>query len=70
MLRQITGGFVVCSLALAGLVWGCDPAALVQCRIQAIKFLPSDPEQVTAYDVTDLVGRLKACRVSADGGAP
>jgi hypothetical protein len=47
---------------------GCGSPALVQCRLEAVKFLPEDPKQVTPYDVVDLIGRLNACRAGADAG--
>jgi hypothetical protein len=48
---------------------GCGPAASLQCKVDAVKFLPDDPMQVTPYDVVDLVGRLHACKqAGADAG--
>jgi hypothetical protein len=43
---------------------GCGESAAVTCRVAAVKFLPDDPGQLTPYDVTDLVGRLHACKQS------
>jgi len=49
---------------------GCGTGASLQCRLDAVRFLPSDPGQVTPYDVVDLVGRLKACPASTgDAGS-
>lgn len=41
----------------------------LQCRVEAVKFLPDDPMQVTFGDTVDLVGRLHACKqAGADAG--
>ncbi len=48
----------------------CGPAALVQCRLDAVKILPDDPGQVTPYDVVDVVKRLHACKAGPDAAAP
>jgi len=40
----------------------------LQCRVDAVRFLPDDPMQVTPYDVVDLVGRLHACKAQGDAG--
>lgn len=37
----------------------------LQCRVEAVKFLPDDPMQVTFGDTVDLVSRLHACKVPA-----
>ncbi len=66
MLRQISLGFVL-GFALLGAA-SCGPAALVQCRVDAVKALPDDPGLVTPYDVADVVRRLRACKASADAG--
>ncbi len=63
--------------ALVGLVIvaipsGCGASlnsAVVTCKIDALKFLPSDPQMATPYDAVDLINRLKACD-AGDGGAP
>ena len=60
--RSVLLGMVACSAL------GCGSPALVQCRLEAVKFLPEDPKQVTPYDVVDLIGRLNACRAGADAG--
>lgn len=59
-------------IALAGFLGGCallgaacGTAAAVQCRVDAVNFLPRDPRQVTPGDVADLVGRLNACELPA-----
>lgn len=43
-------------------------SALIACRVEAVKILPSDPDMISAYDVVDLVGRLRACN-QGDAGA-
>lgn len=73
MLKEASFGLAVVgcvgSLFVAGSVFGtgCGPAAAIQCRAEAVKFLPADPGQITAYDVTDLVERLKACKAGDAG---
>lgn len=42
-------------------MFGCGTPALVQCRAEAVAFLPQDPRQLTAGDVVDLVSRLQEC---------
>jgi hypothetical protein len=52
---------------------GCGSATAVQCRVEAVRFLPDDPMQVTVFDTVDLVERLKACDgrpATADAGKP
>ncbi len=46
----------------------CGAPQLVECRVAAVSFLPTDPMAVTPYDVQDLVGRLRACKASGDAG--
>ena len=41
----------------------------LQCRVEAVRFLPDDPMQVTFGDTVDLVSRLHACKVPASGDA-
>lgn len=55
-------GLVACSAL------GCGSPALVQCRVEAVKFLPEDPGQITPYDLVDLVTRLNACKAKVDAG--
>jgi hypothetical protein len=59
--------FLVLGAVLLGAT-ACGPAALVQCRLDAVKALPNDPGQVTPYDVVDVVRRLRACKVGPDAG--
>lgn len=47
---------------------GCGSPAILQCRLEAVKFLPDDPGQVTPYDVVDVVSRLRACEMPGDAG--
>lgn len=48
---------------------GCGGPAALQCKLDAVKFLPDDPGQLTPYDVEDLVGRLHACKqAGSDAG--
>lgn len=67
MLRQITWGFVVGYIGLLALS-ACGASQLVECRLQAIRALPEDPEMVTVYDAIDTVKRLRACKVAGDAG--
>jgi hypothetical protein len=55
-------------LGLACSASGCGSPALVQCRVEAVKFLPEDPGQITPYDVLDLVHRLNECKRQGDAG--
>lgn len=54
----------------------CSPAASarVQCELDALKILPSDPMQATVYDAVDVINRVRACRAPDvghhDGGSP
>lgn len=62
-IRILLLGLVACSAC------GCGSPALVQCRVEAVKFLPEDPGQITPYDLVDLVHRLNACKArGADAG--
>jgi hypothetical protein len=50
---------------------GCGSAvtpALVQCKLEALRVLPADPEQATVADARDLVARIKACHAAPDAG--
>ncbi len=69
MLRETLLGFAIGFCLLRGLV-ACGSPQLARdvCRLDALRVLPEDVEQVTAYDAIDLVQRLKACRVSGDAG--
>jgi hypothetical protein len=68
MRKEATVGFVVGFFGLVGLAAACGAPVLTECRLSAVSFLPTDPGQVTPYDVSDLVGRLRACERAADGG--
>lgn len=68
MLRQISWGFVVGFALVLGLAKCAGGSALIACRVDAVKILPSDPDMVSAYDVVDLVGRLRACSQGDAGG--
>jgi hypothetical protein len=50
----------------------CGSSQLAQCQLGALSVLPTDPAQVTAGDLRDVVGRLRACEAPArpDGGSP
>lgn len=65
-MRQIVGSFGGFFLFLA--LAACGPAALVQCRLDAVKVLPEDPGQITPYDLADVVKRLNACKAGGDAG--
>ncbi len=67
MLKRFALAVVVGIGVVRGLA-GCGAPQLVECRVAAVSFLPSDPMQVTPYDVQDLVGRLRACKASGDAG--
>ena len=61
-------GALLVALSVVGLNAACGTATVVQCRVEAVEFLPRDPAQLTAGDVTDLVGRLRACDAVGDAG--
>ncbi len=61
-MTEVLWGVGLFALAALALVGACGVGAVAQCRVEAVKFLPSDPGQITTYDVADLVGRLKACQ--------
>jgi superfamily I DNA and RNA helicase len=68
MLKRAALASVVGLCVVRGLA-GCGGTALLQCKLDAVKFLPDDPMQVTPYDVVDLVGRLHACKqAGSDAG--
>lgn len=60
--RSVLLGMVACS------AMGCGSPATFQCRLEAVKFLPDDPGQITPYDLVDLVQRLNACKRQGDAG--
>lgn len=71
---QITLGAaisVVAFGALCLLLNGCGAAsqALVECKLNALKVLPSDPMQATVLDAVDVIERVKACHAATDAGA-
>lgn len=66
MAARILASLLLGSVASSAL--GCGSPATVQCRVEAVKFLPTDPGQITPYDVVDLVQRLNACKKLGDAG--
>lgn len=62
-------GFALAGFCFVRGLAGCGNSAAVECTVRAVKFLPDDPQQLTPYDVADLVGRLHACKVPAGGDA-
>ncbi len=71
MLRETLLGFALGFCALRGLV-ACSAAPQltqdISCRLDALRVLPDDPEQVTVYDAVDVVRRMKACKAVGDAG--
>jgi hypothetical protein len=63
---RIALGFALLGSAACGS--GLTPA-LVECKLNALRVLPEDPNQATVADARDVIGRLKACHAQADGGA-
>lgn len=67
---------VVMVMAALEALAGCGAAVtpqLVQCKLDALRVLPSDPKMFTPYDGEDLINRLKACESAAapgDAGTP
>lgn len=68
MLREIAVGVAIGLGVLGPLSCGSTLPALVRCKLEALKVLPDDPMQATAYDAADVIHRLQACH-EADGGA-
>ncbi len=64
MLRDVTVGFVVgfCLLRLCACSAAPQLTQDVACRLNALRVLPEDPEQVTVYDAIDVVQRVRACK--------
>lgn len=69
MVKQVAFGFVLGFGLLRGLVACAATTQLATdaCRLDALRILPDDIEQVTAYDAIDLVTRLKACKAGDAG---
>jgi hypothetical protein len=70
MLREIAAGLVI-GLVVFGVLVGClggGLSPLVRCKLDALRVLPEDPMQATAYDAVDLIERLRACHREADAG--
>lgn len=53
---------VVIATALV-VVTGCGAATknLLECKLDSLKILPSDPERITIGDLKDVVSRVRAC---------
>ena len=72
--RTIAGLGIFGWAVLAANASGCGQAAitpqLVQCKLDALRVLPEDPKQATVADAIDLIGRIKACHETPDGGSP
>ena len=72
-IAQILAGAVV--LAATLLVTKCTAGGQLtprmQCRLDALKVLPSDPLNATVYDAVDVIQRVRACdRSHPDAGVP
>lgn len=63
MLRETLIGFAIgfCALRLVACSGAPQLTSDVACRLNALRVLPEDPEQVTAYDAIEVVRRVKAC---------
>ena len=63
------------ALAAALLVTKCTASGqltpVMQCKLDALKVLPSDPLNATVYDAVDVIQRVRACSRShpPDAGA-
>ncbi len=72
MLREIAAGVVI-GVCVFGVLVGCLGGGLspvVRCKLDALKVLPEDPMQATAYDAVDVIERLKACHRAQADAAP
>jgi len=67
MLKRAMIGAVIGFVGILGLAKCAGTAPLVECKVAALRVLPVNPEQVTAADVVDLVGRLRACHAGDAG---
>lgn len=68
-LGDVLAGVALATFALVGLNAACGTtASTVQCKVAAVELLPTDPMQVTPYDVDSLVTRLRACDATGDAG--
>ena len=70
-LAQIGIGLVL-GLAAFGVPMACGAGGtltpLMQCKLDALRVLPTDPLMVTVFDSVDMVERINAChRTGADG---
>lgn len=45
-------------------------ARLAECKLDALRVLPADPEQATVADARDVIQRLRACNASEQDGGP
>lgn len=74
--QQITIGAGLSLLVFGALLMflnGCGASVnsqVVQCKLDALRVLPSDPMMATPYDAVDLIERIKKCEATADAGKP
>lgn len=72
-LVQVAAGFVIGLVALGPAACGSAHGRLppvVECKLAALKVLPTDPMQATVYDAVDVIERVGECDRLSDGGAP
>ncbi len=63
------GGWILLSAHATGCGQSAVTPQLVQCKLDALRVLPTDPKQVTVADAIDVVSRIKACTQPADAGS-
>ena len=68
----IGAGLIVGCWAAAIYFVACGAPTLIQCRVDALSFLPlevlDDPDTLTVGDVKQLAQRLKQCEPRGDAG--
>jgi hypothetical protein len=70
MLREIAAGTVLRVVVFCLTQVACaELPAVVRCKLDALKVLPEDENQITVGDALDVYHRVRAChRLESDGG--
>jgi hypothetical protein len=72
MIKRFAAWFVGASLLGVALT-GCGGSTVVQCRIDAVRALPEDENEISIGAIIELEHKLLGCRapvVVPDGGPP
>jgi hypothetical protein len=71
ILQMIAGAIVAAALiALVKCASAGSLPAVVECKLSALKVLPSDPLNATVYDAVDVIQRIRACGHAHPDGGP